>query len=61
MIDTLGIPTIFFTHSAADLQWPDLTKLICPASNQSQAVIENPAIADWYFLIGCKNSFNYFM
>ena len=49
MIDTLGIPTIFFTHSAADLHWPDLGRLICPASNENQAVIENPAIADWYF------------
>ena len=24
MVDTLGLPTIFFTHSAADLQWPKL-------------------------------------
>ena len=23
MLDTLCLPTIFFTHSAADLQWPD--------------------------------------
>ena len=23
MVDTLGLPTIFFTHSAADLQWPE--------------------------------------
>ena len=22
MVDILGLPTIFFTHSAADLQWP---------------------------------------
>ena len=49
MIDTLDIPTIFFTHSAADLQWPDLAQLIPSSSNQSQTVIENPAIADWYF------------
>ena len=28
MVDTLGLPTIFFTHSAADLQWPELAKLI---------------------------------
>ena len=31
MVDTLGLPTIFFTHSAADLQWPELAHLICPA------------------------------
>ena len=24
MVDTLDLPTIFFTHSAADLQWPEL-------------------------------------
>ena len=28
MIDTLGLPTIFFTHSAADHQWPELANLI---------------------------------
>ena len=28
MVDTLGLSTIFFTHSAADLQWPELAKLI---------------------------------
>ncbi len=22
--DTLGLPTVFFTHSAADLHWPEL-------------------------------------
>lgn len=54
MIDTLGLPTIFFTHSAADLQWPELAHLICPADpqsrpNRTKAVIENPAIADWFF------------
>ena len=30
MVDTLGLPTIFFTHSAADLQRPELARLICP-------------------------------
>ena len=53
MVDTLGLPTIFFTHSAADLQWPELANLICsdPTSKASRAkaVIENPAIADWFF------------
>ena len=54
MVDTLGLPTIFFTHSAADLQWPELANLICPdkpecRSSRSKAVIENPAIADWFF------------
>ena len=53
MVDTLGLPTIFFTHSAADRQWPELANLIFsdPASKASRAkaVIENPAVADWYF------------
>ena len=54
MVDTLGLPTIFFTHSAADLQWPELARLICPddpesRSRRTTAVIENPAIADWFF------------
>ena len=26
MVDTLGLPTIFFTHSVADLQWPELAR-----------------------------------
>ena len=54
MEETLGLPTIFFTHSAADLQWPELARLICPdnASDPAarvKAVNENPAIADWFF------------
>ena len=43
-----------FTHSAGDLQWPELARLICPedpgnASARIKAVNENPAIADWFF------------
>ena len=54
MVDTLGLPTIFFTHSAADLQWPELASLICPddpdsRSSRTKAVIENPAMANWFF------------
>ena len=54
MVDTLGLPTIFFTHSAADLQWPELANLIFPdnpgcRSSRTKAVIENPAISDWFF------------
>ena len=54
MVDMLGLPTIFFTHSAADLQWPQLACLICmdnPDSNLSRrkALQENLAIADWFF------------
>ena len=54
MVDTLGLPTIFFTHSAADLHWPELTQLTSPEngysrSNQNEALIENPATSDWFF------------
>ena len=54
MVDKLGIPTVFFTHSAADGQWPELAHLICPdnkdsSSIRSKAVSDNPAIADWFF------------
>ena len=54
MVDKLGMPTVFFTHSAADGQWPELAHLICPdnkdsSSIRSKAVADNPAIADWFF------------
>ena len=54
MIDTLGLPTIFFTHSAADHQWPELASLICPEDPddkqaRAKAVVNNPALADWFF------------
>ena len=54
MVDTLGLPTVFFTHSAADTQWPELANLICahnPSSKSEriQAVVSNPAIADSFF------------
>ena len=54
MVDTIGLPTVFFTHSAADNQWPDLARLICSndpdtASSRRRAVIDNPAISDWFF------------
>ena len=54
MVDTLGLPTVFFTHSAADLQWPELARLIRPedpdsSSARNKAVQENPAITNWFF------------
>ena len=52
MVDNLGMPTIFFTHSAADFQWPELAHLfscVNSAADQSNAIIENPALADWLF------------
>lgn len=54
MVNTLGLPTIFFTHSAADLQWPELASLISSddpqsSSSRNRALQENPAISDWFF------------
>ena len=50
MVDTLGLPTVFFTHSAADLHWPELTKLTNPDDGNSMSNrIKNPAISDWFF------------
>uniref|UniRef100_A0A1X7VPM3 Helitron helicase-like domain-containing protein n=1 Tax=Amphimedon queenslandica TaxID=400682 RepID=A0A1X7VPM3_AMPQE len=54
MIDTLGLPTIFFTHIAAYHQWPELAHFICPEDpddKQARAtvVINNPALVDWFF------------
>ena len=65
MVDTLGLPTLFFTHSAADLHWPELAHLICPAhpedkNARSHAVIQNPAIADWFFCQRVQQFMKYF-
>ena len=54
MVDTLGLPTVFFTLSAADLQWPELADLLDveeseSSTRRSRAVIENPCLADWFF------------
>ena len=37
MIDKLGLPTMFFTHSAADGQWPELARLICKDSPENSS------------------------
>ena len=54
MIRKLGLPTVFFTHSADDGQCPELARLICKdspenSSSHSKAINENPAVADWFF------------
>jgi len=57
MIDK-GMPTIFFTISAADYQWPDLYRMMPGANSSSestlaqrvQAVNDNPNIADEFFV-----------
>ena len=54
MVDTLGLPTVFFTLSATDLQWPELANLLNvgeteDSAGRSRAVVENPCMADWFF------------
>ena len=55
MVDTLGLPTVFFTHSSADHHWPELARLLSSddpdtSSSHTVAVIDNnPAIDDWSF------------
>ena len=52
MVDTLGFSTVFFAHSAADLQWPELAYLPGNPDSRNErakAVIEKPAIAYWFF------------
>ena len=54
----LGNTYNIFTHS----YWPGLGKLInSQAGGQQQAVIENPAIADWFFSTELKGFLNCFM
>ena len=53
MVDDLGLPTVFFTHSAADSQWPELARLICPdeedrSSRRCKAVVDNPAVVFYH-------------
>lgn len=56
MVDTLGLPTVFFTLSAADLQWPELANLLGVeepdnSAARCNAVIDNPCLADLFFII----------
>jgi len=53
MVDALGMPIIFFTHSAADFHWPKLARLFpsenTELTNHRIPIAENPASADWFF------------
>lgn len=49
IVDTIGLPTIFFTLSAADVQWPKLARLIRPddadvRGRRNSALISNSAL-----------------
>lgn len=53
MIEQLGMPTLFFTLSYADLHEPDLGRILRSFPNQTSAqsklVNENPILVDWFF------------
>ena len=55
IIDNKGVPTIFFTFSAADMHWPELHSLFKTQTDQltneegRRNVINNPHIVDWIF------------
>ncbi|XP_034255201.1 uncharacterized protein LOC117653547 isoform X2 [Thrips palmi] len=58
MVEQLGLPTLFFTLSAADLHWPDLFRMLAPDEDfntmsdyrRRQLVKANPLAVDSYFL-----------
>ena len=54
-IEQKGVPTFFFTFSAADSHWPDLQRLLqnndgATRTERAQAVIDNPHLTDWFFM-----------
>ena len=57
MVEQLGLPTLFFTLSAADLHWPDLFQLLAPdedldtmsEAKRRKLVEQNPAKVDAFF------------
>lgn len=57
MVRQLGLPTLFFTLSAADMHWPDLFKFLCPdedpnaisEARRRKLIEENPAKVDAFF------------
>ena len=54
MVEELGLPTLFVTLSAADLQWPELFEMLglpeeTTHTTRAHALNSNPAAADWLF------------
>lgn len=41
MVNQIGTPTIFFTLSAAELHWPDLYRLLAPASTINGEILSD--------------------
>ena len=51
MVSQLGMPTLFVTHSAADLHWPELSRLfnLQETTDTSKDLNNNPLLASWFF------------
>lgn len=71
MIEQLNTPTIFFTLSAADHQWPELFRILnqysdCPpyanefqeARRRNKLINENPMLTVWFFKLRLKYFIN---
>ncbi|KAK3909608.1 ATP-dependent DNA helicase pfh1 [Frankliniella fusca] len=62
MVEQLGLPTLFFTLSAADLHWPDLFKFLSPDEDpqsmsdarRRKLVEQHPAKVDAFFTLRGK-------
>lgn len=58
MVQQLGLPTLFFTLSAADMHWPELYKLLAPDEEietmteyrRRELIQQNPLVVDEFFL-----------
>ena len=62
LVQQIGPPTLFFTLSAADIHWPDISRLLDPGTNyealsrheaskrRNSLVNDNPVIIAWYFV-----------
>ena len=66
MVDTLGLPTVFFTHSAVDLHWPELARLICPddpdsSTNCSKVASGEPSYCRLVFSSSNSKVHGYFL
>ncbi|XP_012146256.2 uncharacterized protein LOC105663231 [Megachile rotundata] len=61
MVNQLGLPTIFFTLSAADYHWPDLFSLLAPGTDPASLserqrrdlMHENPLLVAYFFQRSC--------
>ena len=52
IVTTVGIPSIFFTFSSADMHWPELHDMLgsnTTSHERCQNVINNPHIVVWFF------------